>query len=142
METKDADRYTIRFYLDGHSGIAPYLQLVRQVKQALRLGYLSPGDQLPTMRQVVAELAINPNTVFKAYRELELEGLVGSRPGKGTFILRTLAGPSLKYHDALRRGLVQWLEEALEAGLDKESISALLTTTLQEMFPEGKVDIA
>ncbi len=56
------------FYLDRRSGVAPYLQLVHQVEQALRLGLLQPGDQLPTMREVVGKLAINPNTVFKAYR--------------------------------------------------------------------------
>jgi len=72
------------------SGIATYLQLVQQVRQALQLGLLEPGDQLPTAQQVVAQLAINPNTVLKAYRDLEREGLVRARPGQGTFISRSL----------------------------------------------------
>ena len=82
----------IEFQLDAGSGVATYLQLVQQVRQALRLGLLEPGDQLPTAQQVVAKLAINPNTVLKAYRDLEREGLVRARPGVGTFVIRTLPG--------------------------------------------------
>ena len=75
----------IAYRLDTRSGLAPYLQLVQQTKDALRLGVLHPGDQLPTVKEVVASIAINPNTVLKAYRELEREGLVEGRPGVGTF---------------------------------------------------------
>ena len=82
----------IEFQLDPASGVATYLQLVQQVRDALRLGLLEPGDQLPTAQQVVAKLAINPNTVLKAYRDLEREGLVQGRPGMGTFVIRTLPG--------------------------------------------------
>jgi GntR family transcriptional regulator len=95
----------IEFHLDPRSGVAPYLQIVQQVKEALRLGLLDVGDQLPTVREVVADLAINPNTVAKGYRELEGSGLVEARPGRGTFITGTLAAPSVKHHDALRRDL-------------------------------------
>src|SRR5713226_7070368 len=107
----------IEFHLYNHSGVAPYLQLVQQVKQALRLGMLKVGDQLPTVREVVAQIAINPNTVLKAYRELEHEGLVASRPGQGTFVLRSLASSSLADQAALRRSLIRWLRSATEAGL-------------------------
>lgn len=127
----DIEEPAIEFYLDNRAGVAPYLQLVHQVKQALRLGFLKPGDQLPTMREVVSKLAINPNTVFKAYRTLELEGLVGSRPGLGTFVQRTLADPSLESHEALRKELVHWVQEAYSAGLKEESIEALFESTLQ-----------
>ena len=127
----DSEKQMIEFYLDQRSGVSPYLQLVQQVKQALRLGFLKEGDQLPTMRMVVSRLAINPNTVFKAYRELELEGLIESRPGLGTFVLKTLADSSLASHAALRQSLVNWLREAEAAGLDEESITALFNTTFQ-----------
>jgi GntR family transcriptional regulator len=100
------------------------------VKRALRLGLLSPGDQLPTAREVVASLAINPNTVLKAYRELEMEGLVASRPGLGTFVLKSLAGPSLASHAQLQADLRRWLGAARAAGLDEESIAALFTQTI------------
>src|SRR3954466_15369097 len=107
----------IEFHLDVRSGVPPYLQIVHQVEQALRLGLLEEGDQLPTMREVVAQLAINPNTVLKAYRELEYAGLVGGRPGQGTFVLKTLAGPSLERHAGLRDELEGWIERAYGAGL-------------------------
>jgi len=121
----------IEFHLDTHSGVAPYLQIVQQVKQALRLGLLEVGDQLPTVREVVAQMAINPNTVLKAYRELDHEGLVASRPGQGTFVQRTLAGPSLASQATLRRSLVRWLQSARAAGLEEESILALFLSTFQ-----------
>src|SRR5215472_11963281 len=126
----------IEFHLDTHSGVAPYLQIVQQVKQALRLGILEVGDQLPTVREVVTQITINPNTVLKAYRELEHEGLVASRPGQGTFIQRTLAATSLASHAALRRSLARWLHSAREAGLDGESILALFMTTFQDVQKE------
>jgi len=122
----------IEFHLDTHSGVAPYLQIVQQVKQALRLGRLSVGDQLPTVREVVTQITINPNTVLKAYRELEREGLIESRPGQGTFVQRTLATTSLASHAALHRSLVRWLHSAYEAGLDGESVLALFMSTFQD----------
>lgn len=128
----------IEFHLDNHSGVAAYLQIVQQVKQALRLGLLDKGDQLPTVREVVAKIAINPNTVLKAYRELEREGLVSSRPGQGTFVERTLAGPSLATQAALRRGLTRWIQSAYEAGLDSESILALFQSTFQSATKENE----
>src|ERR1700754_2199974 len=98
----------IQFHLDGASGLSPYLQLVRQVRYALRLGLLDEGDQLPTVKDVVAQLAINPNTVLKAYRELEHEGLVAARPGIGTFVTRTLSDNTLAAHGPLKVSLEQW----------------------------------
>jgi GntR family transcriptional regulator len=126
----------IEFHLDAHSGITPYLQIVQQVKQALRLGRLEVGDQLPTVREVIAQITINPNTVFKAYRELEREGLVTSRQGQGTFVQRTLASTSLASQTALRQSLLQWLQSAYEAGLDSESVLALILSAFQETQKE------
>jgi GntR family transcriptional regulator len=119
----------IEFVLDGRSRVSTYVQLVQQVKQALRVGLLRPGDQLPRVREVAQALAINPNTVLKAYRELELEGLAEGRPGVGTFVTRTLAGPSLTSHAELREDLVAWLRSAEAAGLSHEDITALIETT-------------
>src|SRR5215218_10007556 len=106
----------IEFHLDPASGLSPYLQLVRQVRQALRLGLLREGDQLPTVKDVVARLAINPNTVLKAYRELEHKGLVAARPGVGTFVTRTLTDATLAAHGPLRKDLQRWLTKARLAG--------------------------
>jgi GntR family transcriptional regulator len=126
----------IEFHLDARSGVAPYLQLVRQVRQALRLGLLREGDQLPTVKEVVAQMAINPNTVLKAYRQLEHEGLLGVRQGVGTFVTRTLAGASLAAHGPLRDDLRRWLAKARLAGLDDESIEALFQTTFRSAAEE------
>lgn len=126
----------IEFHLDPSSGVASYLQIVQQVKNALRLDMLRVGDQLPTVREAVAALVINPNTVLKAYRDLEHEGLVVSRPGQGTFVVRTLAGASIESHAALRRGLARWLREARGAGLDDESIHALFMSVFREAQAE------
>ena len=121
----------IDFHLDVRSGVAPYMQLVQQVRQALRLGLLGVGDQLPTVKDVVSKVAINPNTVLKAYRELEHEGLVSPKPGVGTFVTRSLSDGSLSAHEPLRRELQTWLGKAQAAGLDAESIEALFMSTFR-----------
>src|ERR1700733_8244502 len=112
----------IEFHLDTRSGVAPYLQIVQQVRRALKLGLLHEGDQLPTVKDVVARIAINPNTVLKAYRELEHDGLVAARPGIGTFVVKTLSDSTSASHGPLRHELVRWLAKARRAGLDDESI--------------------
>ena len=127
----------IEFYLDGGSAVSPYHQLVRQVRHALRLGLLHEGDQLPTVKEVVGHLAINPNTVLKAYRELEHDGLVAARPGLGTFVTRTLTDDTLAAHGPLRRDLRRWVTKARLSGLDQESIDALFTATVRESLQEG-----
>lgn len=122
----------IEFRLDPSSGVPTYLQLVQQVEHALRLGYLQPGDQLPKVRDVVKELAINPNTVLKAYRELEIKGLTTGRPGQGTFIQATLSKVALPELTGLRRSLLGWLTTADTAGLDEDGIVALFTSVLRD----------
>jgi len=124
----------IEFRLDAASGVPTYLQLVQQVEHALRLGYLKPGDQLPKVRDVVATLAINPNTVLKAYRELETKGLTAGRPGQGTFIQATLSQVALPELSALRRPLLAWLASADAAGLDEDGIVALFASVLRDFF--------
>jgi len=120
----------ITLRLDSKSGVPPYLQIAQQVRQALVAGVLVPGDQLPTVKEVVTRLAINPNTVFKGYRELEREGLVQGRPGAGTFVLRRPPGPPPGTHASLARSLARWVERARAAGLDDISIESLLREML------------
>jgi len=126
----------IFFQIDARSGVPPYLQLTRQVRQALRMGVLQPGDQLPTVKDVVSAVAVNPNTVFKAYRELEHNGLVEGRPGVGTFVLRRPSGPPPETMARLGRTLRRWVASAKEAGLDDESIESLVRSTLLESGSE------
>jgi GntR family transcriptional regulator len=120
------------FRLDPSSGVPTYLQLVQQVEHALRLGYLELGDRLPRIKDVVASLAINPNTVVKAYRELEHRGLAAGRPGLGTFIVGTLGDVPLAAQQALRRTALRWISTARDAGLDDEGIAALFFSALSE----------
>jgi GntR family transcriptional regulator len=121
----------INFRVDGRSVVPPYLQIVQQARQALRMGLLDVGDKLPAVREVVAATAINPNTVLKAYRDLEREGLVEARPGHGTFVLKRPPGPPPGTHSRLGRSLGRWVRQAREAGLDDESIESLLRVTLR-----------
>jgi GntR family transcriptional regulator len=132
----------IEFRLDPNSGVPTYLQIVQQVEHALRLGYLVKGDQLPKVREVVASLAINPNTVLKAYRELEHKGLANGRPGQGTFIEGTLGVVPLKDQQALKRRLTRWLTDATETGLDEEGIAALIAGAFHDLRQQGKGVIA
>jgi GntR family transcriptional regulator len=124
----------IEFRLDAASGVPTYLQLVQQVEHALRLGYLRPGDQLPKVRDVVAALAINPNTVLKAYKELEVKGLTVGRPGQGTFIQATLSQIALPELTTLRRTLLGWLASADAAGLDEDGIVALFSSAVRDFY--------
>jgi GntR family transcriptional regulator len=124
----------IEFRLDPASGVPTYLQLVQQVEHALRLGYLKPGDQLPKVRDVVASLAINPNTVLKAYRELETKGLTAGRPGQGTFIKAELSQVALPELAGLRKALFGWLDAASGAGLDEDGMVALFSSALRDFY--------
>jgi DNA-binding transcriptional regulator YhcF (GntR family) len=120
----------IEFQLDTHSGLAAYLQIVQQVQRALRLGLLAEGDQLPTVRDVVSRLAINPNTVLKAYRELEHQGVAAPRAGIGTFVTQSFSDASPAVLRPLRIDLERWLAKARRAGLDDQSVEALFWDTL------------
>jgi GntR family transcriptional regulator len=126
----------IEFHLDSRSGVSPYLQIVQQVRQALRVGMLRQGDQLPTVKEVVGQLAINPNTVLKAYRELEHEGLASARPGVGTFVTGSLGAESIAAQGPLRQALQRWIVKARRAGLDDESIEALFRDSFRSTADE------
>ena len=126
----------IEFQLDETSGVATYLQLVQQVYQALRMGMLEVGERLPTAQQVVAELAINPNTVHKAYRELEREGLVRARPGLGTFVVRVPSGGDPATRSRFLAELTGWLQSARAAGLGPDDIEAIYRTAFRSCFAE------
>jgi DNA-binding transcriptional regulator YhcF (GntR family) len=132
--TIDKGNSPVEFRLDPSSGVPTYLQLVQQVEHALRLGYLTPGDQLPKVRDVVAALTINPNTVLKAYKELETKGLAAGRPGQGTFVMATLSQVTLPELGGLRRSMLAWLADASETGLDEDGIVALFTSALRDFF--------
>lgn len=132
--TEHPARSPLVFRLDPSSGVPTYAQFVQQVEHALRLGYLQPGDQLPKVREVVSLLAVNPNTVLKAYKELEDKGLVDGRPGQGTFVVGTLEQVDLAKLMTVRRSLFDWLARAAAAGLDEDGTVALFTTALRDFL--------
>ena len=135
--TRELLGQTISFQLSSDSGVPAYLQLVQQTKQALRMGLLAVGDQLPTVKEVVAQVAVNPNTVTRAYRELEHEGLVEGRQGVGTFVCRRPEGPPPGTQARLARGLDKWVQAARSEGLDDESIEAMVRATLRSHLEEA-----
>jgi GntR family transcriptional regulator len=135
--TSEHLRQSISFHLSSSSGVPAYLQLVEQIRQALRMGTLDVGDKLPTVKEVVAEVAVNPNTVMKAYWELEHEGLVEGRQGVGTFIVRRPSGPPPGIQVRLARGLDRWVHTARAEGLDDEAIESMLRDTLRKSRLQG-----
>ena len=124
----------IEFRIDRRSGLPTYLQIVEQVRQALLLGRLGVGDKLPTAREVVASTAVNPNTVLKAYRELERDGLVQGRVGAGTFVMRGLARDEIGVKSPLGRELAGWIGRARAAGLARHEVEALVKASLDEGY--------
>jgi GntR family transcriptional regulator len=122
----------IRFRLDPRSGVPAYRQLVDQVRQAVRLGLLRPGDQLPPVREVVTQITINPNTVHRAYRDLEAEGLVAGQQGRGTFVRAAPAPSAAPERQAeLHAELIAWIDRARSAGMDDEGIRALIALSMR-----------
>jgi GntR family transcriptional regulator len=105
----------------------------------MRLGLLQPGDRLPTAKEVVEATAINPNTVLKAYRELEREGLVEPRPGLGTFVLRSLARPGTAADGPLRADLDAWMRRARAEGLEVEDVAALFAAVRDDHYQRESV---
>lgn len=124
----------IEYRIDRRAGVATYLQIVQQTKQALLLGRLAVGDQLPTAREVVASTAINPNTVLKAYRELEREGLVEGRVGAGTFVTRGLARAEAAQQSQMGATLGEWVSQARRSGLERHEAEALMKAWLDEVY--------
>jgi GntR family transcriptional regulator len=138
----DGDQSPIRFRLNASSGVPPYVQLVIQVEQALRIGYLNVGDRLPRIKEVVESLAINPNTVLKAYRQLETKGIAAGRPGVGTFIVASPPTLSAEAFEKLRQEFIDgWLESATRAGLNHVDIMTLIQSTLESLSHSSSIQI-
>jgi len=126
------------FYLDRRSGVPAYAQLVQQVKGALRLRQLEPGDQLPTVMETVERLVVSPNTVLKAYRQLELERLVVTRPALGTFIAKTIDLNLQTIPPSLARAVEKLYRDARTAGLDDEAFDALIEAARRRTRSSGE----
>jgi len=127
------------FRIDAGSGVPIYRQLMAQVRRDVMLGRLAPGEQLPPLREVVEALAINPNTVVKAYAELEHEGLVVRRQGMGTFVTAVPPAGMVVAPRTVRDSLLRWVRRARAAGLSGEQIRMLVSVALDEAGSETDV---
>lgn len=129
----------IEFRIDRRAGVAAYMQIVQQARQAVLLGRLVVGDQLPTAREVVAATGINPNTVLRAYRQLDAEGIVETRPGSGTFVTSAPAQGISVGRPELAASLTAWCTDARQAGLTTAEALALAATTIETVFQEQEM---
>jgi GntR family transcriptional regulator len=120
------------FRIDTGSDVPIYRQLVQQVRRDVMLGRLRPGDQLPSVKDVVDALSVNPNTVVKAFGELEHQGMIVRRQGVGTFVAAAPPLTPLAVAPSLLAPLARWVERARRDGLSAEQIRMLLEVTLDE----------
>jgi len=126
------------FHIDPASGIPVYLQIVNQVKHAVASGLLPPETQLPSIREVAAGLTVNPNTVARAYQELEQEGVIVTVKGRGTFVARTGSVLIKEERERVCARLVdQLMVEALHLDLSAEDLERLFREGLRKWF-KGK----
>jgi GntR family transcriptional regulator len=124
------------FHFNRQPGTPVYVWLSLQVTQAIRLGDLNPGDKLPAATEVAAAITVNPNTVLKAYRMLEHEGLVQARRGLGTFVTQSLVKPGMAGRPALQSELAVWIHRAYRIGLTRSDLEALIIAELASEFDE------
>ena len=125
------------FTVDPRSGVPIYLQIVEQVKRSVALGVLAPGEQLPTVKQLAAELVVNPNTIARAYRELERDQVIETMPGRGSFVpgKGNVAGAKRAVADVADQALIQAVREARSMGLARNDLRALFERALDRWYP-------
>ncbi len=124
--------------VDARSGVPIYQQIVEQVKRSAALGVLQAGEQLPTVKQLALDLTVNPNTVARAYRDLERDGVIETSPGRGSFVRGdgTSASTRLAARDVVRRTIEGSVREAKAMGLSRSDLRGVIDATLDRWFPE------
>jgi GntR family transcriptional regulator len=126
--------------VDPRSGVPIYLQVIEQIKRSVAVGILQPGEQLPTVKQLALDLTINPNTVAKAYRDLERDGVIETAPGRGSFVRGNGVAESTKAaaSDLAREALESAVREAKSVGLNRTEVRNLAEAALDRWFPEER----
>jgi len=126
------------FTVDPRSGVPIYLQIIEQIKRSVALGLLAPGEQLPTVKQLALDLTVNPNTVARAYRELERDEVIETAVGRGSFVRSNGAAESARgaASDITAEALTQAVREAKSIGLSSSQVRVLFQTALTRWFPE------
>jgi GntR family transcriptional regulator len=124
--------------VDPRSGVPIYLQIIEQIKRSVALGILSPGEQLPTVKQLALDLTVNPNTVARAYRELERDDVIETSPGRGSFVRGngSVDRSRSAANDVASEAVVQAVRDAKSMGLTTAQIRALFETAIARWFPE------
>ncbi len=124
--------------VDPRSGVPIYLQVIEQVKRSVALGILASGEQLPTVKQLALDLTINPNTVAKAYRELERDGVIETSPGRGSFVKSNGSTDTTKAASDVARGAIEAaVREAKSIGLTADEIRSLTNAAVDRWFREN-----
>ncbi len=126
--------------VDPRSGVPIYLQVIEQVKRSVAIGVLGAGEQLPTVKQLALDLTINPNTVAKAYRELERDGVIETSPGRGSFVKSNGVKDTTKAAatDVARDAIDGAVREAKSIGLDAEAVRSLANGAIDRWFREAQ----
>lgn len=126
--------------VDPRSGVPIYLQVIEQIKRSVAVGILQAGEQLPTVKQLALDLTINPNTVAKAYRDLERDGVIETSPGRGSFVRTNGVAESAKAaaSDVAREALEAAVREAKSVGLNRNEVRGLAEAALDRWFPEER----
>ena len=124
--------------IDSRSGVPIYLQIIEQVKRSVAIGVLAPGEQLPTVKQLALDLTVNPNTVARAYRELERDDVIETAPGRGSFVRGNGSAEAARTaaSDLTALAIDQAVREAKSVGLSPQQVRAHFQTALQRWFPE------
>jgi GntR family transcriptional regulator len=132
------------FSVDPRSGVPIYLQLIEQVKRLVAMGALAAGEQLPTVKQLAMDLTINPNTVSRAYHDLEREGVLETTPGRGSFVRPNGVAADVRRNlgDVARTAIDRAVREGRSLGLEADELRALFDAVLQRWFPDAREDKA
>lgn len=127
------------FTVDPHTGVPIYLQLIEQVKRSVALGVLAPGERLPTVKQLAIDLTINPNTVARAYRELERDGVIETSVGRGSFVSQNGAGDqaAASIIDVASSSVDAAVREAKSMGLKRTHLRELFNKALERWYSDG-----
>jgi GntR family transcriptional regulator len=122
--------------VDPRSGVPIYLQIIEQIKRSIALGVLQAGEQLPTVKQLALDLTVNPNTVAKAYRELERDQVIETAPGRGSFVRANGVAESTKVaaSDVARRAIDGCMREARSMGLDADEVREICLAAVERWF--------
>ncbi|HHX77871.1 MAG TPA: GntR family transcriptional regulator [Firmicutes bacterium] len=122
----------MKFFINHRSGVPIYLQLIQQIEKGMAANILIPGEQLPTVRELALELTINPNTVARAYRELEARGLITSHQGRGTFVASNIVANPAQKEKIITAQISELVREAGQLGITPARLKELFTKCLEE----------